>query len=417
MQNIDIYYESLKQVNDQIMQWKERQEEKKPNLANRLVNALWATTLTIFIISVVPILPALLAYFASKLGFVLSSLDLSQPTLQNFLKVWIILAALSGLLFFLVDKLNDVLEKNKRTKIEEKPPQSLSPEQYTFITIYQAYKELKVFFIGHFEQHINNSLESLQRLLESSSRGFYSPYEEAMYFRFEEERYYFDRTIGAGLMDQIAIARRFMRVFEQYDWFTLDTKTKSTLQALISFPEKILNRVENREELPAVLEILENLSKFIYAFLPEHKTYMDEDKLKTLHSQGSESLSRFVERTNNMTSYQRPQKEFKAKDRLSPRTLKEKIFDLYENIFFRFAVWFITLLILTSTMVFAASRILTLSPDTMTTVIIGTSVGGAAALAALLPRNSTHQSHERTEEFAGLPNSKEEQEQEKEETA
>jgi hypothetical protein len=59
-----------------------------------------------------------------------------------------------------------------------------------------------------------------------------------------------------------------------------------------------------------------------------------------------------------------------------------------ENVFFRFLVWFIFILTLTSLAVVIINQRLPLSPDTMFTIIIGTSIASAAALAGFLPKKS-----------------------------
>jgi hypothetical protein len=388
MQNIDIYYESLKQVYDQIRQWREL---RKTPLGEKIVSTLWSITLVIFLASLVPLLPALLTFLASKAGLILGPINLSQATLGNFLIVWVAVAALTAAVFFLLDRIQD---KPFWASVEDRtgPPQTLSPEQLTFIAVYESYKELKIFFISHLDQHAENSLEALRRVVSQSNRLRYLdvdlvglPYRE--------------RNHGASLVDQIVIAQEFLRTFEQYDWFKLDAETKSTLQALMSLPGKAVDRLKYREDLPSVLEILDNLSKFIYAYLPEHKTYMDADSLKQLQAQGLDCLNRFVDKINNLTPYRSPKEEQKTKAKVSPKTWKDRLESWYQNVFFRFMLWFIILLILTSTMVLLAGQFLTLSSDTMATVVVGTSVAGAAALAAFLPRTPKSTVREQTDQL------------------
>jgi hypothetical protein len=303
---------------------------------------------------------------------------------------------------------------SKVDSISEKPDratQLLSPEQITFVAAYGAYKELKIFFVSHVDQHVKNSIKSINRLVtpevgyladqEGTSRMLYleNKYQagELVYGMDEsvsidypaEYRYrYSGRGNSSSFPNQIFLAKEFLRTFEKYDWFQIDQSTKSTLQAIISFPEKILFRLSGREDLPAVLSVLENLSKFTYAYLPEHKTYMDSKDLEDLRSQGAICLANFVSGVNNLTSFALV-KEDDTKERKGQSSVKERSQKwYYRSVFVRFTFWFILTSILTSLAVFLFNQRIPLSPDTMATIVIGGSIASAAALAGLLPRTS-----------------------------
>jgi hypothetical protein len=274
-----------------------------------------------------------------------------------------------------------------------KPPQSLSPEQLTFIAVYESYKELKIFFVSHVEQHIDNSRKALNRVLPRSydfdERAFLERQE--LVFREDEviiERAGEFRTMRswktANLIRQVEVASAFLSTFEKYAWFELDTQTKSTLQALISFSEKIPHRLKDKQDLPRVLSVLENLSKFTYAYLPEHNTYMESTTLDELHSDGAKCLGKFAQEVNELTSYKREEQP-KRKHEIPPTIIDKVRGKFYENVFFRFSVWFLLIVALTSGAVILINQRLTLSPDTMVTIIISTSVASAAALAGFLP--------------------------------
>jgi hypothetical protein len=196
---------------------------------------------------------------------------------------------------------------------------------------------------------------------------------------------------------QVSIAREFLLTFEKYTWFQLDNTTKSNLQALISFLDKILPRLRQREDLPVVLSVLKNLSKFTYAYLPEHKTNLDSEALEKLLAEGTECLKRFVQEVNGLTHYS-PEPEQIETDIPQP-TWREKLQGFYyRNVFFRFTLWFILILILTTgAALFTNQFIAKLSPDTMATLIIGSSVAGAAGLARFLPRDSKSEQRARNQ--------------------
>jgi len=285
---------------------------------------------------------------------------------------------------------------------DEKQPngslQALSPEQMTFVEIYEAYKELKIFFVSHVEQHVGNSLKALRRAVAHNddlptALPNYDPDTDQLIIRQEiyahgygigrspnfllEKRF----TLTPSFSNQVSIARSFLHTFEKYAWFKMDAETKSHLQAIISFSEEIPPRLKYKDDLPAVLGILENLSVFTYAYLPEHKTYMEQSALEKLQMEGAECLREFVKQVNDLTPYSFPRKEKEA-PKEKQLTLREKLQGLFHsNVFVRFTVWCVLILIITSISVLIFKRYLNLTPDTMATVVIGTSVASAAALA------------------------------------
>jgi hypothetical protein len=295
--------------------------------------------------------------------------------------------------------LNDKIDPPS-TRAEEKAPQTLSPEQSTFIFVYQAYKELKIFFVSHIDQHIERALTSLRRLRQSPVEiglgdelvfGNLPPeirYQEMERYRAVQGARSRSIRNRSTLTRQISIAQEFLKTFEKYSWFHIDDLTKARLQALISFQRKILIRLRKREDLPAVLSVLENLSKFLYAFLPEHKTNMNTEELDALHAEGVKCLDAFVEDVNKLIEYppeRHPEKISHHDERL---TFIQKIQVLYfGNIFFRFIVWLLLLLAITTSLVFAATlKIANLDMNIMVSTVIAASVTGATALAVIAAR-------------------------------
>lgn len=405
MQNIDIYYESIRQVYEQIVKWPER---KQP-LHEKIIDGIVGIIGVLFVLSTIPVLPILFIVVGSQVGLSLGAFSVTGATLETFLIVWGVafVAGLSLFAFILwVNAKIDSLAKKPAG-----PPQTLSPEQLTFIAIYEAYKELKIFFVSHVEQHVHNSFTALRQALVS-----HRDYRAYMMYRELSEREsiqrrratemaiadnedevelflpldpttYNRKRLSPSFPRQVEIARTFLRTFEKYAWFQLDSDTKATLQALISFSEKIPYRLKQKEDLPAVLSILENLSKFTYAYLPEHKTYMEPTVLERLQAEGAKCLHQFAKEVNDLTPYSPPEKQKESKRELSPTMLERLRSIFYGNVFFRFTVWFVLVLALTTGAVFIINQRATLSPDTMATLVIGTSVASAAVLAGFLPRS------------------------------
>lgn len=398
MQNIDIYYESLKQVYDQMVQWK----APKPPLRARMADWLTGFLVVCLLLSIVPVLPAIVLYLGSQFDWVVWLLDLTEATFEKFTLVWILLVVITLVTSLFVGWMLSKFVSSVTTPTG--PPQSLSPEQLTFIAVYEAYKELKIFFVSHIDNHVDNSLRALKRVLPGRERRgkiahLYSPdspdqFERVIVERLGDKRHGHifpapdeDKFIG-NLPKQISIARSFLRTFEQFAWFQLDVRTKAILQALLSLQEKLPYRLKEREDLPAVLSILDNLSKFTYAYLPEHKTYMDAEALKKLQTEGSDCLQRFVEEVTELTTISLPEQK-KSQSNVTSISFREKYHHIYNHyVFVRFTMWFVVILLLTSAAVFLINQVVKLSADTMATVVIGTSVASAAALAGFLPKTS-----------------------------
>jgi hypothetical protein len=158
MQDIDLYYESLKQVYEQIKNWPKR----KPSRRERIIDWLVGITGVIFFLSLIPVLPVIFVFVGSQFGLVLGPLDLRVATLGKFVLVWIVATVIGAIFFFSMLWINDRVD----SKIEKPsgPPQTLSPDQVTFIAVYEAYKELKIYFVSHIDQHVENALRSLRRV-------------------------------------------------------------------------------------------------------------------------------------------------------------------------------------------------------------------------------------------------------------
>lgn len=392
MKNIEIYYKSIRLVFDEINNW----ERPKPPFREKLVDLLLGVSIFFFVFSLIPLIPLGLSFLAESTNYNIGKISLSNITIGSFGLIWLITAVISLLIMLLFVWINDKVDSIR--KDSTRPPHSLSPEQLSFIAIYEAYEELKIFFVSHVEKHIENSYQALTSVMD-----FYPEFDEDDRWVGQNDiledqvgsinsRYYPEYrsylSSRASLETQVEAATIFLKTFEKYAWFQLDENTKSILQALISFSQKIPGRLRDKEDLPNVLGIIENFSRFIYAYLPEHKTYMEAEELEKLQAVGAECLIKFSKEMNNLTSYTRPKKDKDSKVDIPPK-LKEKLQEKFnDNIFIRFSIWFILISALTTGAVLLINFRIALSSDTMVMLIIGTSVASAAALTGILPRKN-----------------------------
>ncbi len=381
MQNIEIYYESIKQVYDQIIEWENRPKPFRQRLGSFIIGF----GITIFVLSLIPIIPSILIYLGSQFGWHIGTIDLSQSTIQTYALGWLLGTILSALIMFgsikLEDIVNPIISDDKR-----ETPQSLSEDQLTFIFIYGAYKELKVFFVSHINENVNKAQILLEELIHIHSfykdelivQGRIPSHEPEViypkYTRYSRKQ--------PSYTYQVSIARSFLRSFGNKPWFKIEEQSETRLLALISFLDKILIRIHRMEDLPAVIAILEKFSKFLYAFLPEHQINMEADKLANLHAEGIKILDEFVQSVNQLVEIPTDTKPTK-KDRTSDSVFFQKLHTLYiGNILFRFIIWFILLLVIISGLVLLLSiKIPNLDVNIMISMIIATSVTGAAGLA------------------------------------
>lgn len=411
MQKIDLYYESLQQVYDQIESW----PEHKPSFYERLVDWLVGISIVLFALSLVPILPALLVFVGGQTGLVIGPIDLSITTFGPGLLVWgvtlVVTGAILGLVLWINTKVDSAVDEPKG------PPQKLSPEQLTFVAVYESYKELSMFFVSRIEQHVNNSLQALRRIVSrrmlwrASPSGLRSSVivgeeldtdfrdeldadfhdQELVYREMYLREYRSFRKTTSSFASQVSVAQSFLNTFEKYAWFQLDTETKSVLQALVSFPSQVYYRLLEKEDLPMVLSILESLSKFIYAYLPEHQTYMEPEVLEELQYEGRKALDSFVYQVNDLAPY-RPvveKEEKRLKKELPPPGFYRRLLKFCaENVFLRFTRWFVIILLLTSGIVYFINLWIPLDINVMVSMIVGTSATAAAALAVFTPKSS-----------------------------
>jgi hypothetical protein len=312
MENVGIYFESIKQVYDQILDWENKRINRPEPFIKKLADFFIIFSISIFLLSIIPIIPSLFVFMGSRLSLIVLGFTLSQATIQTYASAWGMSLIVTFPLIFLSIWLDGIIKPKSK---KEKAPQTLSSEQIAFIFVYQAYKELKIFFVSHIDQHIEKALISLRDLHNNEYERYpeddfiktWRHIDEIQSIKIDDTAVAHYRTKSIinkpSLSHQIYIAQEFLKTFEKFSWFNIDILTKERLQAFISFQKKILDRLEKREDLPAALNVLENLSGFLYAFLPEHQTNMNPDELKALQTEGIKYLDTFVENTNKLIDY------------------------------------------------------------------------------------------------------------------
>ena len=96
MQNIEIYYQSIKLVYDEIVGWEKRPKPFRQKFANSLIGV----AATMFGLSLIPIIPSIFVFVGSQLRWHVADFDLSQSTIGTYALAWLI-GTISTLFLFL----------------------------------------------------------------------------------------------------------------------------------------------------------------------------------------------------------------------------------------------------------------------------------------------------------------------------
>src|SRR5260370_17330948 len=97
MQDIDLYYESLKEVYDQILSWE--QPKPKRSLVKRILIGLLVVSVVLLIGSIIPVLPLLFLYTAARKSLIILSFDLRVATIGHF-PIILIIGVFAGSILF-----------------------------------------------------------------------------------------------------------------------------------------------------------------------------------------------------------------------------------------------------------------------------------------------------------------------------
>ncbi|TLN12114.1 hypothetical protein FDZ71_08930 [bacterium] len=388
MSDIDIYYKSIRRLyDDEAKQLDaEATARAKPRASEWAQNA----SIGLVVLCVIPVVPFALLWALVKLSVSVRSVPLAF-TPWSFLLFWVLCLGVSALLLAFVSWIDGRLDRDNRDSVAKRKF-SLSAEQQSFLFAYEAYEELRTFFVSHIDVHVDECLDALSRLLPDTLLGP-RPWQVAVP---DIEMWYATpwsaRYRASSFEDQVRVARGFLRTFDRSSLLGVDDDTRQTLQAIVEFPSKVRDRLNRREDLPAVLKVLENLVHFMFAFLPEHETHLTKVELESLRADGRDRLARFVAEVGSMTAFKDEESVGDANEERTTKNWRAKIGESgYIGIVGRFAAWFVAVFALTSAAVYLAHFRLSLTPDAMATLVIGTSVAGAATLTAVLPGH--HEEH------------------------
>jgi len=393
MENIDEYYRSLKKIYDYLT------DRKEPVTVRRRVSRIFmwlavASGLGV-LFTLIPAIPVMLSIVLPRLGRGLSPVTLAGIYLDPSLQYWLLclIGSLVGLTIF-------GLVYNWVEPAPSEPEYALSPDQVSFVLLYAAFEELRLYLIDNLTEHVDRARIAIEKLLPLPHFVVYGRLGGEIRLRSREAQL---RELESSLEDlsadlvvleeahsplatpamasQLEITSEFLRTYERYHWFTMDEQTEATLRALTSFPSKIYTRLVAKQDLPRLKTVVEHLAHWVYAYLPEFEASRAPEELQALREAGDRELAYFTAEMEGLAEYEPPSPPLAEKRVRRPWIVRRMLTG--ERIEVRFFAWFVLLLIVTSALFFIAVQVFGVPREQAVLMIISNSVLGAAGLAVV----------------------------------
>lgn len=391
MENIDEYYRSLKEIFDYLVDW------KQPPTARRRASSVFMTLVVASMFSLtltlIPVLPFVLSIVLPKLGRGLTAITMLGVRLEPLMQYWLLSLAGSGAATTIFMLLGIYLEPPS-----SEPEYSLSPDQVSFVLLYTAFEELRLYLIDNLTVHLDKARRAIERLLLRPRSVLYSRRRREMLLREaelselenlsqnlppdfvvrEEPRFPLPTPAMAS---QLEITSRFLRTYERYGWFRMETQTDVALRALSSFRSIIYTRLVAKEDLAKVKTVLEHMARWIYAYLPELEASRTPEELEALRQAGDRELAEFAAEMESVTEYELPSPPVPEKRPRGASLIRGILTS--EDTLVRFIVYFLFVLILTSALSLVAVQVFGVQREGAVVMTISTSIVGGAGLAGL----------------------------------
>lgn len=370
MENIDQYYRSLKEIYDYLVDWKEPPGLRRQ--ASSVLFALEAASVVCLLLTVIPVLPFTLSIGLPRLDRGLTSLAILGLRLEPLMQYWVLCLVGSVASTYIFDILANYVEPPSSP-----PKYSLSADQVSFILVYMAFEELRLYLIDNLTEHVDKATNAIRKLLRP-------PFPPRLYRRVPTDvrlaRAY-SRLPGSAMARQLQITSEFLNTYQPYDWFRMDEQAETTLRALTSIPSKIYTRLVVKQDLPKLKTILEHLARWIYAYLPELEASRAPEQLQALRQAGDREAAQFAAEMEGLTEYELPSPPVPDETPRRPSIIRRILES--EHMLVRFLRYFIFILILTSALSLVAVQVFGVQRDSAILTTISTSVLGGATLAVV----------------------------------
>jgi hypothetical protein len=258
---------------------------------------------------------------------------------------WIVFVAVSGLLFFVTNKIHSFFEKR-----EDK--YSLRSEHISFSFLYKAIKELDIYLINERIEHSQNAIDYIEKYLKRSFIHYT--------IRISDERREF---FLPNLLSEIR---------DENKWVQFSDLTSKVLKSFSDFDTKISERIRQKKEIDTVIKLLNELLIYEYLLIEKvrvEKISSSDEDIRLLANPLLESFANKMEATD---SIEKEEKIIQNKTSLNILAkILESITNLFthQNILLMFISWLILLTILFVSLLYFGIKVYSLKIDT--TIFIG----------------------------------------------
>jgi len=345
------------------------------------------------VLTLIPVLPFVLSIVLPKLDRGLTAITMLGVRLEPLMQYWLLSLVGSGAATTIFMLLGIYLEPPS-----SEPEYSLSAEQVSFVLLYTAFEELRLYLIDNLTVHLDKARRAIERLLPRPRSVLYRRRGREVLLREaelgelenlsqnlpphfavrEEPRFPLPTPAMAS---QLEITSRFLRTYERYGWFRMEPLTELALRALSSFRSIIYTRLVAKEDLAKVKTVLEHMARWTYAYLPELEASRTPEDLEALRQAGHRELAEFAAALASLTQYELPSppvpEERPRRASLIRRTLASGVSVV------GFVAYFLFVLILTSALWFVAVRVFGVQREGAVLLTILTSIVSGAGLAVV----------------------------------
>jgi len=229
----------------------------------------------LFIFSIVPLVPLLLARAIPKLyGATVFVYRRYNFPLNSLWFWWLLSAVLFGLVFFAVSG-----RRNKWR--EERRRRSLPTPQMRFAFCYAIVSELKKYQTNKFEQHLESCMRYWPELMSCICELFYSPFLLPHQLLAPEVKASATLTAEAPETPTILVPFSHLHFLERrFSWFRMEPGTSAIVTSIESLPGKLLGRLKDKKDLAQVRECLSDLSAYLYTLIPDTSAALEETENK-----------------------------------------------------------------------------------------------------------------------------------------
>jgi hypothetical protein len=377
---LDIYFESIEPVFGQVAN--DVATSHQQPLRARALRWLISAFAGVSLVSVIPVIPGLVTFALPPTN--IGPIPIGGNSVERMVPIWLCLAFATSAaaigLFLMADALGPP------SAVMSRLHSGLSPGQVSFVRAYSATRHLRMYMASHLASHLHEAHESLRMLFLASEIEWSTDAEKAEADAAMKEIYGsltggWVRVQLSDLPEHLKVLDRLLPMCTEEGWLELEPATLARIRALLSLRDRLLPRLELGQDLAPCLMALESLSTFLFARLPEHKEYASEGDLRDLKDECMAALDTLGKTLADLAPIHHADASRKKR---RPARWSQQVFEFVRGSTSgaRFIRWFALLLIVTSGVALVLRLTLGLSAEAVGTLVIPTSILGAATVTA-----------------------------------